>query len=129
MTLQQIKQMQAARKLKVEEESLSFKWGNTGRRLAPMSSLNQEEQDTTDWKQELRDFINDKSKKYDMPRDKYGYVNLMAQLAANNEIDRKRLAALIARTNEEIRTREDQDREDLVQEAHYFTYYTGVHQR
>mgnify|MGYP003653132596 CR=1 FL=1 len=23
----------------------------------------------------------------------------------------------------------DQDREDLVQEAHYFTYYTGVHQR
>ena len=46
-----------------------------------------EEQDTTDWKQELRDFINDKSKKYDMPRDKHGYVNLMAQLAANNEID------------------------------------------
>ena len=34
MTLQQIKQMQAARKLKVEEESLSFKWGNTGWRLA-----------------------------------------------------------------------------------------------
>ena len=46
-----------------------------------------EEQDTTDWKQELRDFINDKSKKYDMPRDKHGYVNLMAQLAENNEID------------------------------------------
>ena len=46
-----------------------------------------EEPDTTDWKQELRDFINDKSKKYDMPRDKHGYVNLMAQLAANNEID------------------------------------------
>mgnify|MGYP003653958719 CR=1 FL=1 len=39
------------------------------------------------WKQELRDFINDKSKKYDMPRDKHGYVNLMAQLAANNERD------------------------------------------
>ena len=46
-----------------------------------------EEQDTTDWKQELRDLINDKSKKYDMPRDKHGYVNLMAQLAENNEID------------------------------------------
>ena len=60
-----------------------------------------EEQDTTDWKQELRDFINDKSKKYDMPRDKHGYVNLMAQLAANNEIDRKRLAALRARAQEE----------------------------
>jgi hypothetical protein len=44
MTLQQIKQMQAARKLKVEEESLSFKWGNTGRRLAPMSSLKQREE-------------------------------------------------------------------------------------
>ena len=70
---------------------------------------NQEEQDTTDWKQELRDFINDKSKKYDMPRDKHGYANLMAQLAANNEIDRKRLDALIARTTEEIRTREEQD--------------------
>ena len=39
------------------------------------------------WKQELVDFINDKSKKYDMPRDKHGYVNLMAQLAENNEID------------------------------------------
>ena len=60
-----------------------------------------EEPDTTDWKQELRDFINDKSKKYDMPRDKHGYVNLMAQLAANNEIDRKRLAALRARAQEE----------------------------
>jgi hypothetical protein len=59
------------------------------------------EQDTTDWKQELRDFINDKSKKYDMPRDKHGYANLMAQLAANNEIDRKRLAALRARAQEE----------------------------
>jgi oligoendopeptidase F len=70
---------------------------------------NQEEQDTTDWKQELRDFINDKSKKYDMPRDKHGYANLMAQLAANNEIDRKRLDALIARTTEEIRKREEQD--------------------
>ena len=68
-----------------------------------------EEQDTTDWKQELRDFINDKSKKYDMPRDKHGYVNLMAQLAANNEIDKKRLDALIARTTEEIRKREEQD--------------------
>ena len=60
-----------------------------------------EEQDTTDWKQELVDFINDKSKKYDMPRDKHGYVNLMAQLAANNEVDRKRLAALRARAQEE----------------------------
>jgi len=39
------------------------------------------------WKQELVDFINDKSKKYDMPRDKHGYVNLMAQLAENNERD------------------------------------------
>ena len=60
-----------------------------------------EEQDTTDWKQELRDSINDKSKKYDMPRDKHGYANLMAQLAANNEIDKKRLDALIARAQEE----------------------------
>ena len=53
----------------------------------------EKEQDTTDWKQELRDSINDKSKKYDMPRDKHGYANLMAQLAANNEIDKKRLDA------------------------------------
>ena len=44
MTLQEIKHMQAARKLKIEEELQSFKWGNTGRRLAPMSSLKQREE-------------------------------------------------------------------------------------
>ena len=50
-------------------------------------AMPQAEQNTSDWKQELVDFINDKSKKYDMPRDKHGYVNLMAQLAENNERD------------------------------------------
>ena len=44
MTLQQIKHMRAARKLKIEEELQSFKWGNTGRRLSPMSSLKQREE-------------------------------------------------------------------------------------
>ena len=44
MTLQELKHMQAARKLKIEEELQSFKWGNTGRRLSPMSSLKQREE-------------------------------------------------------------------------------------
>ena len=44
----------------------------------------EKEQDTTDWKQELTELT---YKLFDMPRDKHGYANLMAQLAANNEID------------------------------------------
>ena len=62
MTLQEIKHMQAARKLKIEEELQSFKWGNTGRRLSPMSSLKQRE--------ELR-----KQRNTHDPHDMYAWAN------------------------------------------------------